>query len=268
MHILREQKQIPNHVISASRKHFRGNAALHGHDFFEIEYVIEGTGLYVINGTEYTVKKGAVVLLSPADAHAIHDGRMELFNVMFRADPSGSLSLFSHVFLDTSPIIFANEQDGAFLFSLLSELVAVHSSDLHYAMLLLQCVLRKLGKLGHGREPAFSDYIQRAVLYVLEHFHGGVTMEETAAHLGLSKAYFSDLFLRQTGQSFKAYLDGIRFSFAKNLLAFSNLPVGEIFTQAGFADYANFARRFKAVCGMTPTAYRASVGGAGTRGAR
>lgn len=257
MHILREQKQIPNHVISASRKRFCGSMSPHGHDFFELEYVISGTGICAINGKDHPLQRGAVVLLSPADTHAIREGDLELINVMFRAEHTGNAPFLSHAFLDTSPIIFTNEQDGALLLSLLSELVTAHESDLQYAMLLLQCVLRKLNKLGHGRETSFSDYIQRAVLYVLEHFHGGVTMEETAAHLGLSKAYFSDLFLRQTGQSFKAYLDSIRFSYAKNLLAFSDLPVSEILTQAGFADYANFARRFKAVCGMTPTAYRA-----------
>ena len=140
---------------------------------------------------------------------------------------------------------------------LLSELTEAHKTDLRYALLLLRCVLCKLAALAEGRQTALPTYVQRGILYILEHFQKGVTLEETARHLGLSGAYFSDIFAQQMGQSFKNYLDGIRFSYAKNLLAFTDVPIGEVFARAGFSDYANFARRFKAAFGMTPTAYRA-----------
>ncbi len=256
MNILQEKKHIPNHYLSASRKHFCGNASLHGHDFFEIEYIISGTGTYCIDGTDHAIRPGTCVLLSPANTHAV-SGDMDMINVMFHAECNGEELPLPSAFLNTSPILFPNEKESTLLCAMLTELVETHCTDLRYAMLLLRCVLHKLAILGQGRQTAFSSYVQRAILYVLEHFHKGVTLDETARHLGLSGAYFSDLFLQQTGQHFKTYLDGIRFSYAKNLLAFTGLPVGEVYTRAGFADYANFARRFKAVFGLTPTAYRA-----------
>ncbi len=256
MHILKEQKHIPNHYLSASRKHLHGSVSLHGHDFFEIEYIIGGTGNYRIDGTDHPVRPHTLVLLSPANAHAV-SGDMELINVMFRTEFSSEETTFLGAFLNTSPILFLSEKNSAFLCALLSELTEAHKTDLRYALLLLRCVLCKLAALAEGRQTALPTYVQRGILYILEHFQKGVTLEETARHLGLSGAYFSDIFAQQMGQSFKNYLDGIRFSYAKNLLAFTDVPIGEVFARAGFSDYANFARRFKAAFGMTPTAYRA-----------
>ena len=100
-------------------------------------------------------------------------------------------------------------------------------------------------------------YTRRAILFIMNNFRRGITLEEVARHLGLSTAYFSDLFQKQVGRSFKAYLDDLRFSYAENLLMLSDLPVGCVFAEAGFRDYANFARRFKARHGSTPKEYRA-----------
>lgn len=256
MRILKEQKHIPNHYLSASRKHFQGSISLHGHDFFEIEYIIGGTGSYRIDGTDYPVRPHTLVLLSPANTHAV-SGDMDLINVMFRTEFGGEETPFLGAFLNTSPILFLNEKDSGFLCALLSELAEAHKTDLRYALLLLRCVLCKLAALAVGKQTALPTYVQRGILYILEHFQRGVTLEETARYLGLSSAYFSDIFAQQMGQSFKNYLDGIRFSYAKNLLAFTDVPIGEVFVRAGFSDYANFARRFKAAFGLTPTAYRA-----------
>ena len=56
--------------------------------------------------------------------------------------------------------------------------------------------------------------------------------------------------------SFSMYLDNIRFSYAKNLLCFTDYPILEIAQTSGFADYTNFVRRFKKINGLTPTEFR------------
>lgn len=255
MHILQEQYNIPNHYLNASRKHFQGDCTLHGHDFFEIEYIIDGSGTCCIDGVDYPVRPHMLMLLSPANTHAV-SGDMDIINIMFHAEFGGEEMPFLGAFLNTSPLLFPDGKEADILCTLLSELVEVYKSDLHYALLLLRCVLHKLTTMTTGTQTALPTYVQRGILYVLEHFHRGVTLAETARYLGLSGAYFSDLFAQQTGQSFKNYLDEIRFSYAKNLLTFTDLPVAEALARAGFSDYANFARRFKAAFRQTPTAYR------------
>lgn len=243
-------------VISASRKHFIGDASTHLHEFFEIEYVINGSGQCIIDGCEYEMKKNSIFLLSPANTHEIHNSDAELINIMFICDRNESLFSRSLLSSNHPSCIELDCSCGAFILSLLSELVSVHVDDVEYARMLLECVLHKLECIRAHNEPAALPYIQRAILYVTDNFRNGVTLAKTASHIGLSAPYLSDLFVKHTGLNFKVYLDNVRFSHAKNLLTFSDLPISEIYRSAGFEDYANFSRRFKKICGMTPTEYR------------
>ena len=56
LRIITKKDSIPNEFIAASRKHFAKAVDAHGHDFFEIEFIINGSGSYVIDGKHYEVK--------------------------------------------------------------------------------------------------------------------------------------------------------------------------------------------------------------------
>ncbi|MBQ8848922.1 MAG: helix-turn-helix domain-containing protein [Clostridia bacterium] len=243
-------------VISASRKHFYGDASPHLHEFFEIEFVIDGSGKCIVDGQEYELKKNTLFLLSPANTHEIRKANAELINVMFLCD--SKQRLFSQLLMshDHSICFEFDDNDGAFLYSLLSELVSIHKDDVEYALMLLDCVLHKLDRVESYGNQTVLPYVQKAILYVTENFRNCITLSDTAAHLGLSSPYLSDLFVKHIGVNFKVYLDNVRFSHAKNLLTFTDLQISEICRNSGFEDYANFSRRFKHICGMTPTEYR------------
>lgn len=256
LRILTKKETIPNEFISASRKTFRKSVDAHGHDFFEIELIIRGSGTYVIDGKTYPIQPRTLFLLNPAQIHSV-DADMELFNVMFQCEYDGDFFAFPLTGNGTSPMFCLDEEEYQLMYSLLTELVKVHKEDCRFGMLLLRCVLRKLINCipTHAAEN-HSPYIQQTILYMLENFRSGITLESAAAHLGLSKAYLSDCFSKQLGVNFKTYLDNIRFSYAQNLLAFTEIPIGEIHERAGFYDYANFARRFKQKYGCSPGEYR------------
>ena len=159
-------------------------------------------------------------------------------------------------FSTNSPCFTFDEDDGILLYSLLREVVNANNYDMSYAMLLLNCALRKLYHNNSSVSSAPTSYSQQAMLYMLENFQNGITLNDVANHLGLSGAYFSDLFAKQTGTKFKEYLDDIRFSYAKKLLTLTELSIKEIQFKSGFRDYTNFVRRFKEKYYMTPTEYR------------
>ena len=255
MKILKKQNQIPNGFLSAAKKRFDGSMQAHGHDFFELEYIVDGHGIYEIDGIAYSIEKNTLFLMTPANVHALYDTEIELINVMFSGEYRGEAFSLLHPHAYSS-CFRLNEKQAAMISSLLHELVAVQKTDLHYETLLLQCVLQKLLHVKASRERELLPYIQHAILYILENFRTGVTLENIALHLGLSQAYLSDLFKKEMGMTFKAYLDDLRFSYVKNLLRSTNLSVREIYDASGFHDYSNFARRFKIQFGVTPTEYR------------
>ena len=94
MKLLDKDREIQNGIISAEKKHIVGYFAEHGHRFFEMEYVINGTGTYIINGKEYPLRPRRLFLMSPSDFHAIRDCQADIINVMFSCDLCDTASLY------------------------------------------------------------------------------------------------------------------------------------------------------------------------------
>ena len=258
MKLFKSAMFINNNAISASRKRITGTTAYHGHEFFEIEFVVEGSGTYFVDGIPYPIQKNTAFIMSPQNIHAIENADATIVNVMFLREYGDALfDYFS--FLDLPPALFLEEDAGVFLKTIFLEIAQSSESRPDYATALLQCALYKLNDTAPGQQQPQTSYIRRGISYVQTHFYSQITLASTAKHLGLSPAYFSDLFHQSTGVSFKAYLDEIRFSYAKKMLGYTDLSVKEVCSKAGFADYSNFSRRFKKRYAQTPSDYRAAL---------
>ena len=253
MRIFKNELFFSNDFISASRKRFSGSMEPHGHNFFEIEFVISGSGSYIIDGKKYDIKPNAVFFMTPANVHYIEASDMEIINVMFRSN--GEILPFDVLF--RMPSFFAlNESDGALVSGMLSELLAVYKDDSDYGSLLLKCVCKKLAAFISPEKETTKTYVSEAMAYVLENFRYGISLESVAKKVGVSRAYLSDSFLKQTGTNFSTYLDDLRFSYAITLLDSTDMSITDVCLSSGFADYSNFLRRFKKRYGVTPKKYR------------
>lgn len=256
MKVLKNRDYIENGTISASEKHFVGECDYHAHEFFEMEFILGGDGVYEIDGEAYRAKSGDLFLLTPLRVHAVSDADLQLVNVMFMLDGDASSEMTAWLF-DAPPVLHAAGEDAAFLRALFSEIVRVEAVAPRDATELLQCAVAKACRMsgGVGKKQA-SPYIREALLLLHEGFSGEMTLISVAARVGLSPAYFSDLFHRETGVAFKTYLDNLRLSYAAKLLAYTAFSVEEICSRVGFFDYANFSKRFKRHYGVSATEFR------------
>ena len=259
MKILTNKDLIENDIISASEKTLLGDFPHHGHEFFEIELILDGDGIYEIDGTEYKIAPRTLFLMNPTNVHATRSADARIINIMFAYDPKNDMAEAGLLLLNQSPCFTLDEGDYEFLRVIFSEIVRVNESNAGYAMSLLRCALYRLDRGGSEENISIaSSYVRRAVLFVHRNFASGIGLESVASHVGLTPSYFSDLFHKELGITFKAYLDDVKFSYAKKLLKYTSLPIEEIYFRSGFCDYANFARRFKQRCSMTPKEYRAA----------
>lgn len=100
------------------------------------------------------------------------------------------------------------------------------------------------------------DLIQKAMLYISEHFNTSLTLEETAAYVHLHPSYFSTLFKQLTGSSFKEYLNMVRIEESKRLLSNTEYSIINIAIAVGFEDQSYFSKVFKKHTGLTPKQFR------------
>jgi AraC family transcriptional regulator len=83
-----------------------------------------------------------------------------------------------------------------------------------------------------------------------------LTQRELASAAGVSASSLSRLFRRDFGVGPVAAIELIRLGRAEPLLWMSNLTMAAVATQCGFADAYHFSRRFRAVYGISPSAFR------------
>ena len=256
MHVLPKSRFIKNGILSAERKTHCGIGSVHSHDFFEIEYILDGTGVYTVNGTPYPLQAGMLFFMSPADTHSVATEGAEFYNVMFPCSFFDTDLLYSLFAPGTAAVLSLSEADRSVMNALFSELP---EKEPQYARHFLRCILLKLSTLTQEQKTTPHSHIRAAIVYILEHFRNGITLQDTAAHLGLTEAYLSTLFLQEAGKNFKNYVDELRFDHAAKLLSSTELTVAEVCTASGFSDYANFSRRFRTQFGCTPSEYRKSL---------
>jgi len=256
MKLYTKQQHIQNHIVSAERKSIIGFCGEHGHDFFEIEYILSGTGNYIIDGTVYPMQSNTLFFMSPANFHAVENADAEIINIMFPCDLCDPAILF-HLISHNAKMICFSEEDSILATKMLSEIVqALIRGDTAYAVQFLRSFLYKLTVLTPQPQKTLGSHIQSTIIYILEKFRTNMTLQSAAEHVGLVPAYLSVLFYQETGIHFKTYVDNLRFDYATNLLTSTDMNISEICIQSGFSDYANFTRRFKDKYHLTPKTYR------------
>lgn len=91
------------------------------------------------------------------------------------------------------------------------------------------------------------------------HFREQITLEQLAGLSGYSPAYFSELFRKVTGQTYKNRLLSLRTGYAQMLLS-NGFSVSEACFASGFGSLSNFFRVFQRMCHISPNAYRKKQG--------
>ena len=80
--ILVENIENSREKLLIRRKHLR-DYDLHWHDCFEIELMLRGTAVQVLNGERYEMVPGDIYLLNPTDFHSIETKGATVYNIMF-----------------------------------------------------------------------------------------------------------------------------------------------------------------------------------------
>lgn len=82
------------------------------------------------------------------------------------------------------------------------------------------------------------------------------TVGEMAKECGLSESHFRRAFHAYTGMPPKLYLDRMKLQLAAEMLISTGLTLAQVAARFGYMDPFHFSRRFKALNGMSPDAYR------------
>ncbi len=161
--------------------------------------------------------------------------------------------------LPTQPV----KTDFAFLAHLFARLLKAyreHGAQSEMTVFWLRAILQALRE-DHVPESIAGDGAgARPVKTVIRELNAHPEQFRSVADLcrraGYSKTHFFRLFKQLTGQSPQEYLISARTMRAEALLKDTGLSIGRIAEELGYRDIYHFSKQFKAVRGMTPSAFR------------
>ena len=107
-----------------------------------------------------------------------------------------------------------------------------------------------------------NDDVRTAVIrsemyaFIEAHYREDISMQDAAAALRYSDAYFCKLFKQCFKVNFSAYLNEYRVQKARQMILDSRLSLKDIGVLCGYRDANYFTRVFKRLTGKTPSEYR------------
>jgi AraC-like DNA-binding protein len=117
---------------------------------------------------------------------------------------------------------------------------------------LFSSLARELSKVrAEGESP-----VRHAMNYLRDHHRRPINIKEVAAGFSLSREHFSRLFHAETGMTPARCLRDLRLKTARQLLAGTQMPIGDVADNSGFASTSHFCRAFRSAFGESPTSVR------------
>ena len=238
----------------------------HSHDFCEIMYVVSGSGVSVLNGTEYKIKTNDIVIYNPSVLHEEISCSPDFHIVFFAVDnikiptlPEGSL-----ISSESNPIIPAENYDSILIILFETLLEEISKKDTgykaiatHLASSIVFYILRLKNMSTENSE--IPELLKKTRDYIDENYMNEINLEELAESAHLSKFYYLHLFKEYFSVSPMKYQAMMRLQKAKELLLSTELSILEISEKVGYEDYTTFMRAFKNKENISPKEYRNSI---------
>lgn len=248
-------------------------------NYFELAYVISGSGYFVVNGNRVKLHAGNLFLITPNDCHEFDlEGACEFMVIRFGQDyikkhqweNIDHMESILYYASDISGSILVNEEDKEMVSLLVESLkkakqyVSLYNEDLIRSLVdaLIVIASRNLTLLRPKGISANSDIrILKIIDYIQEHIYEPkeLTIANIAEKFGLSPTYLGSYFRKQCNESLQHYISSYRVRLISQRLRFSDKRIHEIAEEFGFTDESHINKFFKRHKGVNLSAYRERV---------
>lgn len=260
------------------------DAPWHYHPEFELTYIVKGYGRRFVGDHVEAFADGDLVLIGPDLPHFWHND-----DEFYRSDSTLAVESIVIQF----PATFAQQGlAGLPEASAVRQLLDRSRYGLRFSAVGSQAVADRLQQLpertsllqllglveildqlatdqnalllasdGYQLAPsaAETERMKRVLEFMLNNFRDEIRVEQIASLAGMTDAAFCRYFKKRTRKSFIEYLNELRISHARKLLAAVDLSVGQVGLECGFNNSSHFHKQFRLQTGMTPLQYQAAA---------
>ncbi len=237
----------------------------HCHNQYEILYVLDGSGKYIVEGTEYPIRPRTLMLFPPLAYHCVHlDENMpyERYVVHFsKEDLTKETASFLSALFDKSisgvAEFYAADAISATISALFERYENIDKlperEKAEYVRLITSELVLLLSVANMERIPRDEiDLGARIIKYLNEHIDKDISLDILAKKFFVSKYYLCRAFKKHNGISVHGYINQKRVMYAKQLIE-SGETASSAAYRVGFGDYSAFYRAYVKILGKSPT---------------
>ena len=107
-----------------------------------------------------------------------------------------------------------------------------------------------------ANQAGIREKLYQVLIYINEHFNEPITLDSLSSRFFISKYHLAREFKKEYSQTIIQYLSNRRITYAKELLRFTDLSIGEIASRCGIRDMNYFNKVFQKLEGCTASEYR------------
>ena len=246
---------------------------VHYHDFYEIVVYLGNAGIFKINGNEYLVKRGDIVLINMFDPHSLvynKNTHYERFSISidpnlllsFNTSQSNLLDIFSQENRHY-PIFHVEGKCFNKYLNLLYQFEQhkpAHGQDIYEKALLHQLASYLYSDCYDGIHFDNTDSRHVAMVadiinYISSHLNENLSLEIIAQEVNYSEYYICRIFKKITNNTLTNYIVEKRIEKAAHYLN-GTLSINKVAESVGFNNYSYFYKTFSKYMGISPMEYR------------
>lgn len=239
---------------------------MHTHEFAELFLFISGSGVFMIEGTEYPLNSGDILLMRPAESHYIKIDENRAYE---RLVINFDLSVFDGI--DSAGTLvrpFTDRPSGKLncyqsneinenVYMQFYKTVTMKTENKRLAILSgLIPLLFEIGilfekRLQKNTSPQNETLAFQLVKYVNMNLNSEISIDELCKNFYISKAQLCRIFKKATGTTIWKYISVKRLIYARSQIQSGQKPTC-VYNKCGFNDYSSFYRSYVKKFGHSP----------------
>lgn len=249
--------------------HMNYNYPMHSHGFFEINFVMRGSGTHILGDRSVPTAAGDVFVIPPETEHCyLQSERMDVYHILLRdefmsryREELEALSGFNALF-HIEPFIRSEATKSERLTLSIEEMrglkrrleraaKAEAAGDFAYGNIITLETIAHLCSLYSERKKTYEPHsktVSDAVLlmeYIDENLDKSLTLDTLCEIVNMSRASLNRLFRAMLGTTPKEYVLSKRVERARELVALGGMTKCEIAQACGFYDSAHLNKNLK-----------------------
>lgn len=248
-------------------------------NFFELIYIVSGTGIQYVNGNKFTYRQGNLFLLTPMDSYSFEvSTSTRFFFIRFNEyyvrrqtmQEKDTVQCIEHILQNASHrpgCILKNAVDKPLIAALMHSIIAEQEHQQLYHTLITEqivntiitVVARNIAlKLPKNIKENTGELILEILHFIQQHIFEPqmLSAEQLSAHFRIAVNYLGRYFKKQTGETLQDYITHYKVRLIETRLLHSDMRINEIAVELNFTDESHLNRTFRKVKGMSPTAYK------------